>query len=369
MRPVFVPSMDVNSESGLLVEWYVPDGGRVVRDQRVAEFETSKALLDVVAPEAGFLKHVVAAGVEVAIAEPIGYLFAEERELLEFAVEAHPAPASETAAAVAVTEPARRRALELGVDVASLRSSGLVTVSDVEAAARAARDVDLPDPLPAPPGVRRLAIIGAGLGATQVLDILDHTDAVRAVALFDDDAARWGGVVQDVPVAGGVDRLRDLFAARALDAAIISISTSVAARRRLRLACAEAGIPLANAVDPTVKLSARVTMGEGNVICAFCHFGVETRIGDNNFISAYNSFDHHSVLCSDISTGPACVTSALVRIGDGARLGTGIFIEPHVELGDRVQVASGAVIVASVPADHAVKTRVATTAVVPVRKR
>lgn len=55
-------------------------------------------------------------------------------------------------------------------------------------------------------------------------------------------------------------------------------------------------------------------------------------VGDNNFISAYNSFDHHSELGSDISTGPGCMTSGLVQIGDRCRLGTRIFIEPHVTL-------------------------------------
>ena len=43
------------------------------------------------------------------------------------------------------------------------------------------------------------------------------------------------------------------------------------------------------------------------------------------------------------------MTSGLVRIGDRVRLGTGIFVEPHLEIGDGAQVASGAVIVTSVP--------------------
>jgi acetyltransferase-like isoleucine patch superfamily enzyme len=84
-------------------------------------------------------------------------------------------------------------------------------------------------------------------------------------------------------------------------------------------------------------------------------------------LSAYNSFDHHNVLGTDISTGPGCMTSGQVRIGDRARLGTGIFVEPHVEIGAGVQVASGAVIVSSVPAEHAVKRRVATMTAVPIR--
>ena len=90
-------------------------------------------------------------------------------------------------------------------------------------------------------------------------------------------------------------------------------------------------------------------------------------MGDNNLLSAYNSFDHHNVLGSDIATGPGCMTSGLVRIGDGVRLGTGIFIQPHVEIGDDAQVASGAVIVTSVPAAHAVKRRVSTMTTVPIR--
>jgi acetyltransferase-like isoleucine patch superfamily enzyme len=56
-----------------------------------------------------------------------------------------------------------------------------------------------------------------------------------------------------------------------------------------------------------------------------------------------------------------------VTLGDRVRLGTGIYVEPRVSLGDDVQVASGSVIVASVPAGHAVKRRTVTTTVVPLR--
>jgi acetyltransferase-like isoleucine patch superfamily enzyme len=114
-------------------------------------------------------------------------------------------------------------------------------------------------------------------------------------------------------------------------------------------------------------LAKDVKIGLGNVICAFCHFGTGTVIGDNNFISAYNSFDHHSVIGSDISTGPGCIASGIVKIGNRVRMGAGIFIEPYLELEDDVQVASGAIILKSVPARHVVKRKVFTTVVVPIR--
>jgi acetyltransferase-like isoleucine patch superfamily enzyme len=46
----------------------------------------------------------------------------------------------------------------------------------------------------------------------------------------------------------------------------------------------------------------------------------------------------------------------------------GVSIEPCVTIGAGAQVASGAVIVSSVPRDHAVKTKIVTTAVVPIRR-
>jgi acetyltransferase-like isoleucine patch superfamily enzyme len=158
-----------------------------------------------------------------------------------------------------------------------------------------------------------------------------------------------------------------LFERDAFDAVIIAVGTSVEARAALRDACTSAGIPLANAIDPTVRIAAEVSIGNGNIICAHCHFGVGTVVGDNNFFSAYNSYDHHSRIGSDNATGPSCTTSGLVVIGNRIRFGMGIHVEPYVELGDDVVIASGSVITASVPPRHAVKRRVVTTAVVPRR--
>src|SRR5258708_17884797 len=90
---------------------------------------------------------------------------------------------------------------------------------------------------------------------------------------------------------------------------------------RRREALAASGISLAAAIEPTVRAAAGVTFGTGNVICAFCHFGVGTVVGDNNFLSAFNSYDYHNRLGPDISADPACTTSGLVVLGDRVRLG------------------------------------------------
>ena len=231
------------------------------------------------------------------------------------------------------TEPARRRAEELGVDLASIGGDSLITVGMVEAAAAAATTaaIDLPDPLPGAAGLPRIALFGARLRR----DAGHRHPAGRRERQGRGDRRRrrvaLGGEVMGVPVVGGFERLVTLFGKDAFDAAIIAISTAVAARARLREALAASGIPLANAIDPTARITAGVTLGTGNIVCAFCHFGVGTVVGDNNFLSAYNSYDHHNRLGSDIATGPTCTTSGLVVLGDRVRLGTGIHVEPHVD--------------------------------------
>jgi sugar O-acyltransferase (sialic acid O-acetyltransferase NeuD family) len=371
---VKIPTTDVNSESAVVIRWYAEDRSPVTAGDSVVEVETSKAILDIEAPNDGILLRLRDEGEQLQIAEPLGYVFESIETLERFQHERAAAAAAAPAEhAGRITEPARRRAAELGVDIDEVARSteALVTTKLVDAFAPEHpddSDIDLPDPLTADPGCKRLVIIGAGLGATQVLDILEHDEAQQAVAIVDDDRSRFGSLVDGVPVVGGMARALQLFRDGALDAAVISISTSVPVRTRLRGLCEEAGLPLANAIDPTARLTRGVQLGAGNVICANCHFGVETVIGDNNFISAYNSFDHHNELGNDISTGPGVMTSGLVTIGDRCRFGTGVFVEPHVTVGAGAQIASGAVIVGSIPPDHAVKTKVVTTSVVPLRR-
>jgi acetyltransferase-like isoleucine patch superfamily enzyme len=374
VKPVHVPTSDVNSDFGVVTSWLADNRGPVDRGVVILEVETSKALLEVTAPESGVLLHLAAEGQEVALSRPVALLFPTKDALLAYEEDQRRRVTTEPAAggdAPRASVKALQRAQELGVDLRTVHSDGLITVRDVEKAAAVASTADysaMPAPLAASGVGRRILLVGGGLGATQVIDILAQTSREQAVAILDDSRDKWGSVVCGVPVIGGTDRLAELFAAGAYDAAVIAISTSVSARRKFREVCAEAGIPLANVIDRTAKIATDVELGAGNVICAFCHLGTGARVGDNNFFSAYNSFDHHSKIGSNCSTGPGCMSSALVRLGDGVRLGTGIFIEPGLELGDGVQVASGAVLVHSVPADHAVKTRIFTTAVVPVRR-
>ena len=123
MKPVLVPTTDVNSETGLLLAWHVGDRSEVQAGETIAEIETSKAIIEVPAPEGGFLLYAAREGAEVRLTEPVARLFADVGALEAYAEEEHRRRAEAAASGPRATAPARRRAEELGVDLASIGRS------------------------------------------------------------------------------------------------------------------------------------------------------------------------------------------------------------------------------------------------------
>lgn len=146
-----LPSLGADMEQGKLLEWKVQPGDTVKRGQVVAVVDTSKAAVDVEIWQDGVVEQLL---VQPGETVPVGTALAIVRGAGEAAVTTSPpsvvaAPAAPAAAAAAapastrapISPAARKRAQELGVDVAAVHGTGAqgaVTLADVEAAAQAA---------------------------------------------------------------------------------------------------------------------------------------------------------------------------------------------------------------------------------------
>lgn len=169
MADFVMPSLGADMDSATLTQWLVKPGATVKRGDVVASVETTKGIIDIEIFDAGTIETLVAApGTEVAV----GGLLATYRPTGTAAAAAPPAPrpteaprptapapppsAATPAPAerLRVSPAARRRAQELGVDLATLMPStgGALTLADVERAA--APGPRAPSP-PAPSDMRR----------------------------------------------------------------------------------------------------------------------------------------------------------------------------------------------------------------------
>ena len=151
---VRLPHLGESIDSALIVEWHKQVGDAVKRGDELADLETDKATLPLEAPRNGVLLAIVAAeGDTVYIGDLLSVIGREGETWSAAATEApetsRPTPALGAPAAreraVAAPKPAykisplaRRKAKELGVDLASVTPADGVKVSgaDVEAQAR-----------------------------------------------------------------------------------------------------------------------------------------------------------------------------------------------------------------------------------------
>ncbi|MCK6454629.1 MAG: E3 binding domain-containing protein, partial [Alphaproteobacteria bacterium] len=177
-----MPSLGADMEAGTLVEWLKKPGDAVARGDVIAVVETQKGAIEIESFQPGILESLLATpGQKLAVGAPMAFIRA--------AGETGPAPVAPAApvivpkpaaapAAVPVPPPhglalpslrvspaARRRAEELGVDLARVAGSGpggAITVADVEAAAVAAPKPAAPVPLA---GMRE--VIGAAMARSK----------------------------------------------------------------------------------------------------------------------------------------------------------------------------------------------------------
>ncbi len=152
-----LPSLGADMDEGTLLEWKVQPGEVVKRGQVIAVVDTAKAAVEVECwHDATVAQLLIEVGTKVPVGTPIALLLAPGEQAQSAPVNATGSTATgsghgrvETPKAVAgrprISPVARKRAAELGLDVTLLGGSGphgVITLDDVEAAARAATPPD-----------------------------------------------------------------------------------------------------------------------------------------------------------------------------------------------------------------------------------
>lgn len=163
---MIMPKVDMDQETGTVVEWLKTDGQLVTEGETILVIETDKIAIDVEAPGTGILNGISAKeGDVIPIGTVIAYILEEGEEVPAGAAqqpEPEPPAASEAAAAVAevaATPVAKKMAETHGVDLSQVTPTGKggkVTKDDVQSALAPAAPVKTGD-LVATPAARRTA--------------------------------------------------------------------------------------------------------------------------------------------------------------------------------------------------------------------
>ena len=178
---MIMPKVDMDQETGTVVEWLKGNGQQVEEGEIIMVMETDKIAIDVEAPGTGILDGISAnPGDVVPIGTVIAYILAEGEELPKKPIEST-APTLETPTAAPSADPrekeisatpvARNMAAAHRVDLAAVDSTGTggkITKADVQAVvSRATKPVDPRDVYATPSARRTARIEGVNLGLIQ----------------------------------------------------------------------------------------------------------------------------------------------------------------------------------------------------------
>jgi sugar O-acyltransferase (sialic acid O-acetyltransferase NeuD family) len=206
--------------------------------------------------------------------------------------------------------------------------------------------------------VERIAIIGAGTGATIAYDILARDCSKRIVQLYDDKLK--GKSFLGIPVVDIIDVNRIILSFRKseFDSVLVTLGSNIELKDKIFKELKSADIKFTNAIHPSAVVAMGVELGVGNIVAANVVFGAFTSIGDNNIISSNCVIEHHNSIGSSNAFGPNVVTSGTVNIGNKILFATGIFIEPYISIGDNSIISSGSIITKDIKDNVIVKTMI-----------
>ncbi len=204
---MIMPKVDMDQETGTVVEWLKSNGQRVEEGETILVMETDKIAIDVESPGSGILNGISAnPGDVVPIGTVIAYILAEGEELPDLPAgtktPTQTAPQSATSEVVpesqnvSATPVARKMAKTHGINLSTLQASGSggkITKADVQAALKS--DTPLaPGDIIASPAARRTARLkGVNLG------LVKGTGPGGRIQGFDVDAYQPSQSQADLP--------------------------------------------------------------------------------------------------------------------------------------------------------------------------
>lgn len=189
---------------------------------------------------------------------------------------------------------------------------------------------------------RRAQVLGAGGHARVVIATLQDS-GVDVVAVWDDDAARHGSLLDGVEIRGAIAD-----AAPDLDT-IVAIGAN-----RARAAVGSRSLRWGTAVHPTAYVHRSARLGPGTVVFAGAIVQPGAVLGAHVIVNTGASVDHDCQVGDYVHLAPGVRLCGNVSVGEGALIGVGAVARPGAEVGPWATVGAGAVVIERVPPETVV---------------
>jgi sugar O-acyltransferase (sialic acid O-acetyltransferase NeuD family) len=201
--------------------------------------------------------------------------------------------------------------------------------------------------------MKQIAIYGAGGFAREVAWLVEscnaESKAYNVVCFIDDNEATHGTLINGIP-SMGLEEVCHRFP----EARVVGGVGNPRTRQRLMEKAAAAGLGFETIIHPRTELSQLIDVGIGTVICAGNILTVNITLGQHVQINLDCTIGHNAVIGDYTTLAPGVHISGWVQIGQRVYIGTGAVIidatHKEIVIGDDAVIGAGACVTKSVSA-------------------
>lgn len=367
-KDLIIPTMNVNDTKVIISDIRKQNLDYIEEGEVLYSVETSKATEEYKADFSGYVVLYVNDMDEVEVGKSAGKIFKSLGDAkIEYEVIKEKASKSNRLTSVNASRKAIAYAEQIGFDITLIKKDGIIKTEDIVNYLATIsgnnnsiiRDIANPTPVFTnfDSSVKRVAVIGGGRGTMQILDLISHIDGYKAVRIYEKNKEMEGIEIYGVPVAYEKSKndIIEEYKSGCFDYVVNGIGGSTQLRKEYYTFLTAADVPYCNLIHPSVVIGQGVKMGSGNIILPLCHIGPEAQIGNDCFMTAKTSIEHHNIIGSHCTFGPGVMFSGSVEVGDCVKFAAGIYAEPLVKIGANSLIASGVVLTKNVPANTIVR--------------
>ena len=200
--------------------------------------------------------------------------------------------------------------------------------------------------------MKKLFIVGAGGFGREVLWLAERvneaTPAWEIAGFLDDNEAFHGTLQDDYPVLGGCGYLEKI---KEEVYAVVAIGSAGVKKAVVKKLAGYGHIRFATLIDPSIRCSKHVKIGEGSILCAGTILTTDITIGKHVIINLDCTIGHDVVVGDYVTIYPSVNLSGNVTVGEEAELGTGSQVIQGKKIGDRTIIGAGAVVIHDIADD------------------
>ncbi len=347
---LLVPLLNANEPEARLAGVHVTEGQAVETRQLLFTVETTKAASEIESPGAGFIRILVNEGDILAVGDRLAVLTDtpdEPLSLLSPATASTALPVASLPGDLRITQPARRLAEVLGVDLNLLPTDRLVTEAVVRQVAGTCSKITLDLPAAQKP---YLLVYGAGGHAKTIMELVSQLGSHTIAGIVDDNPDLTGIQVLGFPVLGTRDLLQEL-TEKGIHQAVNGVGGILEINVRVRvfelLESTGYAFPSFVHLRATVEPSARIAAGA--LVFANAYIGSEAILEPMCMVNTSAVVSHDCVIGRYTHIAPGALLAGHVHVGEKTLVGMGVTSAIGVKIGNGVRIGNAAKILADVP--------------------